>query len=487
MLPDASLLHSIQSRLTDDLTAFAPELTLAVVIVLVLAARLLSALDRAHRVNAAIVGVALALTIAVLQTTFTSNGSIFTGLLKLDGWALAFRVLILAAALAVLILSRLTGLPDADDSGDYSVLLLGATLGLMLMASSNHLLMLFLAVEMASLPSYALSGFLKGKSKGSEAALKYAIYGAAASGIMLYGISLLCARTGDGSLAAVMKLLTSSGFDFPLTAGVLFVGVGVGYKLSVVPFHVWLPDAFEGAPAEVGAFLSVASKAGAVALLGRLLAAVPQHVDLVAPLAILAAVTTTFGNLMAYAQTNLKRLLGYSTIAHAGFLLAALAPMTAHGYAAAYVYLAAYLLANLGAFATVAAVRSMTGREDVSALAGLMKNSPVLAVGFALCILSLLGLPPLAGFAGKFLVFESLWSSSPVAFAVLLVNTAIGAGYYLRLLRLAILEDAEPATSRRSLSGYVILFGVASVVLGVFWSPLLAWAVKSAKSSFWFG
>lgn len=486
MLPDSSLLRSIQSRLTDDLFAFIPEILLAAVIVLVLAARLITAFDRIHRVSVAIVGVGVALAVTVFQATSGGCGGIFTGLLMIDDWAIAFRAFILLATLLVLLLSRLTGLPDSDDSGDYTVMLLGAAIGLMMMVSSNHLLMLFLAIEMASLPSYALAGFLKGRSKGSEAALKYVIYGAAASGIMLYGISLVCAQTHSGFLPVVMNSLSEHGFDLPVTAGCLFIGVGLGYKLSIVPFHVWLPDVFEGAPAEIGAFLSIASKAGAVGLVGRLLASLHPQTDLIVPLAILGAVTATFGNLMAYAQPNLKRLLGYSTIAHAGFLLAALAPVTLNSFAAVLIYLAAYLLANLGAFAAVAALRRMTGQENVASLAGLMKAAPALCVGFALCILSLLGLPPLAGFAGKFLVFESLWNVSPFTFTVLLVNTAIGAGYYLRLLRIAVFDDAkpEPKATVSPLSGLVLLMGVASVILGVLWNPLLVWASMTVKSSF---
>lgn len=508
MLPSLSNLRGMQERLTGDLMMFAPELILCAAIVLLLLARLIGALNRWHRLPAAIIASALACAVATMQwSQGITSGELFSGMLKLDAWAAWFRAFILLAALLVLILSRLTGLPDAEDSADYAVLVLGSSLGLMLMASANHLLMVFLAVEMAGLPAYVLAGFLKGRPTASEAALKYVIYGAASGGVMLYGISLITARCGTGYLPgitqAIAPMLAAGGFDLAMAAGSLMIAVGIGYKLSVVPFHVWLPDVFEGAAAEVGAFLSVASKAAAVALLGRLVwkltdcgpEALPSIATISLVLAAVAGITATFGNLAAYRQSNLKRLLGYSTIAHAGFLLAAIAPVTAGSSAAALVYLAAYLLANLGAFAGVAAVRHMSGGESLDDLRGLMARSPLLAVGWVICVLSLLGLPPLAGFAGKFLVFESIYSTAAasayptawhVLFGVLLVNTAIGAGYYLKLLRLAVLEEeAAPArgTAPAALGAFVLAMAIASIALGIFWSPLMD-AAAAAVSAF---
>lgn len=490
MLPDTLQLQQLQNRLGDDLLAFAPELLLCGGIVLALLLRLFATFDSLHRVTLGLIAVIAALG-CLIQEWHDPPRAAFDSLLMLDAWAGWFRGFVLLATLIVLILSRFSGLPDRDDSGDYTVLLLGAALGLMLMASANHLLMVFLAMEMASLPSYALAGFLKGRVRGSEAALKYVIYGAAAGGVMLYGISLITARTGTGSLPALANALS---FDIGTAAGLLFISVGLGYKLSIVPFHVWLPDAFEGAAAEVGAFLSVASKAGAVALIGRLLMLVPESQiestrdTLGAILAGLALLTATFGNLMAYAQSDLKRLLGYSTIAHAGFLLAGLATISRGGFTATLVYLAAYLLANLGAFSVAAAIRNLTGREDISALTGLMRHSPALGIGFVLCILSLLGLPPLVGFAAKFLIFQSLYETGRgvwlVAFAVLLINTALGAGYYLRLLRIAVLDEGELGpTGKASLgiTALVLLLAVASIAFGVFWSPLVNLATSVCR------
>src|SRR5262249_21787140 len=263
----------------------------------------------------------------------------------------------------------------------FHVLLLGATLGMMIMSEANHLLMTYIGVEMASLPSYGLAGFLKGRRQSSEAALKYVVYGGGASGVMVYGISLLAGKFGTaylpdvatGYLASLQGGAGATPFDAVLVLGTLFFLIGIGFKLAAVPFHFWCPDVFEGASAEVAGFLSVASKGAALALLARFVlvliaggagvherdprATPPDNTRFVrylAPaLALAAAITATFGNLAAYVQTNLKRLLAYSTIAHAGYMMMGLATLTSEGAGAVLFYLVAYFLMNLGAFAVV--------------------------------------------------------------------------------------------------------------------------------------
>lgn len=527
MFPDALRLDLLQDRLADDLLAFAPELVLCGGIVLLLLARLVPPLARAHlgplAVAAAGVALAAAVVLWLAASPQVSGGEAFTGLLRLDAFAGFLRVYLLAFAVLALLLTRLTGIPDAEDSADFCTLLLGGILGMMLMASANHLLVVFLAVEMASLPGYALSGFLKGRAKGSEAALKYVVYGAAASGVMLYGISLLAGRFGTGHLPALARgyagVLAAGGFDLPLAAGTLFLFVGLGFKLAAVPFHFWLPDVFEGAAAEVGALLSVASKAAAVGLTARILLALqaaaadadptllPRTVGLA--VAAVAAVTATFGNLAAFGQPNLKRLLAYSTVAHAGYMLMALAVMTPAATAAVLFYLVAYLLMNLGAFAVVAVVRNRTGSEELPAYRGLVARSPAVGVALAVFLLSLLGMPPLAGFAGKFQVFEAVYRAGRdytlagqpalgTAFYALLgvgvVNTVISAGYYLRVLRAAGLDDPEvrdekgepvPLGASPAAAVYVLGLAVLLVAAGVAWNPITAAAGKAVAGLGW--
>jgi NADH-quinone oxidoreductase subunit N len=520
MSPSSAELAALQTDLAHDLARFAPELVLAGTIVSLLVAKLFSSLDRVHLTPFAVAGTAVALGFLVWQfvePTRFPDGPAFAGLLALDPPAGFVRAIVLTAALVVLTLGWITGLPDREDAADFGTLLLGATLGMLLMASANHLLIVFLAIEMASLPSYALAGFLKGKRAGSEAALKYVVYGAAASGVMLYGISLLAGGFGTGSMPGVAKgfAVAAEAGKLPLLTaiGVAFVLVGLAFKLSAVPFHFWLPDVFDGAATEVAAFLSVASKAAAVGLTVRFLLAFQAEAILNGPgvavlphsfgmaVLVVAAVTATLGNLAAMTQTNLKRLLAYSTIAHAGYVLMALATLTAEGAAAALFYMAAYLPMNLGAFAVAAVVRDRTGSETVDACRGLLARSPVLGVGLAVCVLGLLGLPPLAGFAGKFQVFAAVYDAGRgyaalghprlgtaylVLLAVGVINTAVSAGYYLRLLRVATLDEPDadetgnpvPLGESPAAAALVGALAAAVVGLGVWWGPLAAAAAR---------
>ena len=341
------------------------------------------------------------------------------------------RLFLLGFAALVIWLSLLTGIPDREDSADFYCLLLGATLGMSLMASANHLLMVYIGVEMASLPSYALAGFLKGRRQSSEASLKYVVYGGGASGIMLYGISLIAGKFGTGLPARPGRCIRGTpagsaarrGFDPILLLGHPVVLIGLGFKLAAVPFHFWCPDVFEGAAAEVAAFLSVASKGAALALLGRLVlilsglaGGTPEYASwldvaryLVPVLAFFAALTATFGNLAAYPQTNLKRLLAYSTIAHAGYMMMGLATLTPEGAGAVLFYLVAYLFMNLGAFAVVAFFRNQTGRRTWPLTGALIQRSPSGHRAVSIFLLSLLGMPPLAGFPAKFQIFSVLY------------------------------------------------------------------------------
>jgi NADH-quinone oxidoreductase subunit N len=390
------------------------------------------------------------------------------------------------------------------------------------MASANHLLMVFMAVEMASVPSYALAGILKGRRAASEAAIKYAVYGAGAAGIMLYGISLLAGVLGTchlpsmaNELARVVQAGPPGGSVMVLTLGGLMLAVGLAFKLSAVPFHFWCPDVFEGAAAEVGAFLSVASKAAAVALLIRVAYALgmpageaaagivadlaPVRHFSVAVIALMAAVTCTLGNLAAYGQTNMKRLLAYSTIAHAGYLMMGVAAAialagpkpaaAATAVTAVAFYLGTYLFMNLAAFAIVAFLRNRLRSEEIASYAGLVRTSPGIVVATTVVLVSLIGLPPLAGFVAKFLVFSSLVEAISAGvdrqlMLLLLVvgglNTVISLFYYLRVLKVMTF-DAPPedrageAFPLVSLPGAVVTaLAVPVLVLGVFWSGLYA-------------
>lgn len=446
---------------------------------------------------------------------------IFAGMLAYDGLTIYLRMFLLGFTAFVIWLSLLTGIPDREDAADFYTLLLGATIGMCLMASANHLLMAYIGIEMASLPSYALAGFLKGRRQSSEAALKYVVYGGGASGIMLYGISLIAGKFGTAYLPdltiafsnALNQGASSAHFDPVLLLSILFILIGISFKLAAVPFHFWCPDVFEGASAEVAGFLSVASKGAALALLARFTLVLSGLTDftqatpfptwvkvvqyLAPALAALAVATATFGNLAAYLQTNLKRLLAYSTIAQAGYMMMGLATMSREGTAAVLFYLAAYLFMNLGAFAVVAFLRNLTGSEDLTSFRGLVRRAPILVLTLAFFLLSLLGLPPLMGFAAKFQVFRSLFDAGTyfaangqpglgnTMYALLVIgglNTVISAVYYIKVLKVMILDRPLDEVEGREPEMLFVPFGsalyasiLALVVLvgGIFWDPLM--------------
>ncbi len=656
-----------------SLMCFLPELTLCVTIVAMLLVRVFDWGRKADAFFFALIGSGVALCFAapwshLVQGVDPSDPSavsrmeIFTGMLVYDSFTVYARTVLLGFAMLFAIFTKLSGIPDQEDGPDIYTLVLGSTLGMCLMASANHLIMVFMAVEMASVPSYALAGMLKGRKTASEAALKYSIYGAGAAGVMLYGISLLAGVLNTAHLPTMaMELATRidagmpSGEVIALVLGGLMLAVGLAFKLSAVPFHFWAPDVFEGAAAEVGAFLSIASKAAALALLVRVAlgigalppagyqpgertlamagvtapeaeespaeaepapedaAAVPATeafpvalldeepaADAEAPpaeeeapaddpapaippapessteeppaadapaaeepageekpadepgdegvagtpgddeeaaetadkplstaaamsalapvrdfiaklIALLAIVTCTFGNLAAYAQTNIKRLMAYSTIAHAGYMMMAVPALLAmagvDNQAAAgavsglCIYLAIYLFMNLGAFAVIAFLRNEMGSEEIADYAGLIKRCPVLVVMFSLLLFSLVGLPPLAGFIGKFAIFAALAdgyrvtlnAGSPATYLMMLLvagglNTAISLFYYLRVVRTMTMspepEGRRPvAFASASLQGvFVGAMALAMIVLFLFWDGVSTMAEAAAQN-----
>lgn len=564
-LADGGLLHwSVDSTLS----AFAPELILCATIVIMLLVRLCN-FDRRMHVSSfcALVGSLAAFILAAFGPTLGTappegRMEIFTGMLVYDTFGVFIRSVLLCFAFLFVILTRLTGIPDREDGPDIYTLTLGATLGMCLMASANHLLMVFMSVEMASVPSYALAGMMKGRRQGSEAALKYSIYGAGAAGVMLYGISLIAGLVNSAHLPTMATLLADKfqqggiqgGEAMVLALGGLMIMVGLAFKLSAVPFHFWCPDVFEGATAEVNAFLSVASKAAALALLVRVVigfgtvpsegykpgefasvsesqkasdgsmyvsltesdhehdshatsdeALLPVRSFMGKVVALFAIITCTFGNLAAYGQTNIKRLMAYSTIAHAGYMMMpipvvmVLAQSNPEAGQAAIaglcIYLGIYLFMNLGAFAIIAFMRNAMHSEEIADYAGLIRRCPLTVICLSAILFSLVGLPPLAGFIGKFAIFASLADgyrlSGEFYLLVLLlvggVNTAISLFYYLRVVKVMTLEDAPEDSPSSGVSDFStpwvfsLLMGAAMFVLFVKWDLLADQAIFAAR------
>ncbi|MCA9213890.1 MAG: NADH-quinone oxidoreductase subunit N [Planctomycetales bacterium] len=558
ILVDASIGDTQKS-----LQAFMPELVICVTILGMLLVRLFRVLDVIPGFLLAGIGVAVALFYAepwvyLSAETLPARRELFSGMLVLDSFTVFIRTVLLVFALLFIVFTRLSKFPESSDSVDFYTLILGSTLGMCLMASSNHLLMVFMAIEMASVPSYALAGSLRYSRKSSEAALKYSIFGAGTAGVMLYGISLIAGVTNSVHLPTIANQLSTMELGHSelvvLGLGGLMLMVGLAFKLSAVPFHFWCPDVFEGASAEIGAFLSVASKAAALALLVRVAlgigAVAPDHsvaevsqqqissglfsvadtlespspsdhstvsqMDQVRSFAgllitFLAIVTCTFGNLAAYGQTNIKRLLAYSTIAHAGYMMMAVPAALAvagdggnpeagqFAIAALGLYIATYVIMNLAAFAVVAFFRNSFGSEEISDYAGLVKRSPIVVILFSLTLFSLVGLPPLAGFLGKFAIFASLAQSFRATgqshLMVLLIaggiNTAISLFYYLRVVKVMTFDpepDSSPAKPMNLVSNlgaiYLFVLAVPIVTLMVYLNPLNEWTQAAAKQLF---
>lgn len=372
---------------------------------------------------------------------------IFGGMMRLDGTAFVFRLVFLMGA-ALTSLFMVDHKPEGEH-GEFYLLLLVATLGMNLMASAADLIMLYLAIETTSLPLYVMAGSMTRDQNSTEAGIKYFLFGAMTSAIMLYGFSLLYGFAGTTNLYAMAGLFRTN--DVWVLLSLTLVMVGFGFKVSAVPMHFWAPDVYEGAPTPVAGFLSTASKAAGFAVLMRVMMAafpniMPSWTILVA---ILSAASMIVGNVLALVQKNIKRLLAYSSIAQAGYILLGVASANDIGYAGATFYLLSYLVTNLAAFGIVALVGRNLGSDSLDAYAGLHRRNPGLAMALLVAFLSLGGIPPFSGFVGKLLVIGASIQAGMVWLAVLAVITSVvGLYYYLNVLRIAFggkpVENAWP-------------------------------------------
>ena len=408
--------------------------------------------------------------------------SLFLGMIRLDAFSTFFKILLLLATAATILFSLRSEELDARLKGEYYALLLAITLGMFLMASSTNLLMIFISLETVSLTSYILAGFLTHNPRSSEAAFKYITYGAVASGTMLFGLSLLFGMTGTGDLGQISTRLTelfASGevYSLAVLIAIIFVLAGVGYKIASVPFHMWSPDVYEGAPIPITAFLSVASKSAGFALFIRFFysgfgsAEVMQSVDWTLMLAIVSALTMTVGNLAALPQQNVKRLLAYSSIAHGGYLLMGGVLLTSEGIGAILFYLVVYLFMNLGAFYVVVLIANEEGSEMIEGYRGLASRAPLVAGAMAIFLFSLTGIPPFAGFFGKWLLFAAVLEQGYYWLAFVgLLNSVVSLYYYVRIVKAMYLESADEETTPVSFStgtfALLSIFVIPTILIG---------------------
>jgi len=371
------------------------------------------------------------------------------------------------------------------------------------MAGASNLLMMYLAVELSSITSYILSGYTREAPDSSEASLKYVIYGGLSSGVMIYGISIIYGLTGAFDIYQINKVLASGGINDAtlLIAGIMTL-VGFGYKISAVPFHFWTPDVYEGSPITITAFLSVASKAAGFAVLIRFLKTVffdpaasslaggiwvsLQSFDWPLLLAMLSVLTMTLGNLVALWQNNLKRLLAYSSIAHAGYLLTGIVVVSNAGLSAILIYFVAYFFMNLGAFYVVMLIANATGSEDIESYKGMAARAPFASFALALFLISLTGLPPTVGFIGKLYLFAALLDSGWVWLAVVAaLNTVISLYYYVRIFRNMYLRPdenpGEPIKLGAVQMATLLVLVVPVLLLGLYFTPLVELAQASVR------
>ncbi len=410
---------------------------------------------------------------------------LFFGFFQVDTFTHFFRYAALGIV-GVTLLASLAYKPlSTPYEGEYYTLFLFMAFGLILMAASTNLLMIFIAIEFVSILSYLLVGFLKKDTRSKEAAIKYLLFGSVASGVMLYGMSLIFGASGSLDLSVIQRQLADPQYYALTVVATLLILVGLGFKISMAPFHLWAPDVYEGAPTSVTAFLTVGPKALGFAVLIRVLfTAFPALINQWSPMiALLSILTMTIGNISAIAQNNIKRLLAYSSIAQAGYILMGIVASSNIGVTGVLIYLVAYAFTNLGAFIVVMILSNQLENDDLSSYAGLSQRSPFLALSLTIFLLSLAGIPPLAGFIGKFYVFASVIELGFVNLAIAAaLNSAVAAFYYFKIVRLMYLVPAtsnDPIAHPFALSLALFLMLAGTFAMGLIPVPFISFVKQT--------
>jgi NADH-quinone oxidoreductase subunit N len=480
-----------------SLRYFYPELLLAAGAMLVVLVDL-ALRDKSPLGEVSLVITALALLLIGLEP-LSSGTWLFNRMLVFDPFAIFFRALIALAALVAVWMSIGSDEVRRCEQGEYYAVLLAGTLGMFLMAESVNLLMAYLALEFVSLTSYVLTGIMKRNRRSQEAALKYLIYGGVASGMMIYGMSWIFGLAGSLDFSVINRELLAGGQGSALAVFIALVLIltGLGYKVASVPFHMWAPDVYEGAPIPITTFLAIGSKAAGFALLTRFFYPAISHlsesgnweglrgVEWPQLLLIICAVTMTLGNLAALQQDNMKRLLAYSSIAQAGYALMGFVLLSNDGIRAMLVYLFAYYVMDAGAFLVVMIVANATGREDIGAYRGLAaRGGTVPAIALTIFLLSLTGIPATVGFIGKFYVFAAAMQRQFYVLAVIgILNSVVSLYYYMRPVRAMFLEAPEEGAARCEVEiwnyGLMGILALAAVVLGLYPPPMIDFANRS--------
>ena len=480
---------------------FIPELVIIVTVLISIIADLFYTKKKSYLVGNWVLGGLIISLIAVLMHNENNVLTLFTDMVTLEPFAVYFKVIILIATVLVVAMSRFNNEFKDYRTGEYYILIAIMVFGMMLMVSSVDMIMIYLAIETVSIMSFILAGYLKKEKRSNESSLKYIIYGAFSSGLMLFGMSILFGLTGSTKLCLIgnnIALLNGSA-DFALIISFVLILAGFAYKISAVPFHFWTPDVYEGAPTTITAFLSVAPKAAGFAVLirffhivfgdagalqaGSWLTQVELPWDQI--LALMAVITMTLGNVVAIQQDNLKRMLAYSSIAHAGYLLMVLPVLSTDSIYAIMFYLFVYVLMNLGAFFTVIAVKNKTGGETFADFKGIGWKMPIIGLVMAVFMFSLTGLPPTAGFIGKFYLFAALIEGGTQFYWLAFVgvfNSVISLYYYMRVVKVMYFDGEPQKTLTNPIFPVTLILTVLAgliIIFGIYWSPLADWIRNS--------
>ena len=467
-----------------------PEIVLTVGSMIVLMADLFVPRERRGVLTGLSVGVLGVTALAVLAIG-DPHVTVSGGLLSIDAFGAFFKLLVIGAAALTLMMSGSYLAVEDTPAGAYCFLVLAATLGMMFMASGVELVTIFIGLETMAVAFYILAGYLKPNARSNEAAVKYFLLGAFSLGILLYGMSLLYGLTGSTNLKEIATALVAQGDENRqmLLLAVVLITAGVGFKIAAVPFHMWAPDVYEGAPTPITAFISVGSKAASFAMLLRIFVeGLPSmSVDWRLLFEVLAILTMTVGNIAAITQTNIKRMLAYSSIAQAGYVLIGVVAGTPRGIAATLIYLLVYAFMQLGAFAVIVLLRRRdTVGDELKDFNGLYFRNPMAAFAMLLFMLSLGGIPPTAGFMGKFWLFGAAIEAGYVRLAVIgVLNSAVSLYYYIRVVVYMWLRN-EPAGSepqaRPALAAAIAIALIGTLLFGLYPRPLFELAETSARA-----
>jgi proton-translocating NADH-quinone oxidoreductase chain N len=432
---------------------------------------------------------ALAGAILVPSRLFPSEG-LFFGYFTLDSFTHFFRLFVYIAVGLTILASFAFDKIQIKQRGELYFLLLSLAVILPVMAAANNLLMIFIAIESVSITSYILVGFQKFNKQSSEASLKYLLFGSVSSAIMLLGMSLLFAGTQTIWLTEICATLKTAVPQIQTIGlvGLLFLVVGIGFKISAAPFHMWAPDVYHGAPTPIAGFLTVAPKALGFAVLARVVyLGFPHLIHTWSTLFVwLSILTMTLGNIIAISQSDIKRLLAYSSISQAGYILAALATPAGLGLEAVLIYVVVYLFTNLGAFFSVLAIERNIGSNQLEDYKGLSQRSPVLALALMIFLLSLTGIPPLAGFIGKLYIFASAIKANAVMLAIVIgINSAFAAFYYFKIIKMMYLVKTESKTRFQNPFSIKLALGIlllGTILIGLFPAGLIRIAGKAISA-----